>query len=64
MMSNNSGCKMMGSGQFDKEAILTRGWCVAKNATLRADRPDSLDFARDRLFATQKRIAQDDRQTD
>lgn len=27
-------------GQFDKEAIQTRDYCVAKNATLRADRPD------------------------
>ena len=27
-------------GQFYKEAIQTRDYCVAKNATLRADRPD------------------------
>jgi hypothetical protein len=27
-------------GQFDKEAIQTRGYGVATNATLRADRPD------------------------
>jgi hypothetical protein len=33
-------------------------------ATLRADRPDSFEFAQDRLFAAQRRIAQDDNQSD
>ena len=40
-----------------------RDYSVAKSATVRAARPDSLDYARDRLFAAQKRLAQDDNQT-
>jgi len=43
-------------GQLEKEASQTRDYCVAKNATHRAVRPDSLDFARDRLFTAQKRL--------
>jgi hypothetical protein len=42
--------------QFDREAIQTRDYCVAKNATRRADRPDP--------FAAQKALAQDDNQTE
>jgi len=48
-------------GLFEKEASQTRDFGVAKSATLRAARPDSLDFTRDRLFAAQKRLAQDDK---
>ena len=44
-----------------KEASQARGYGVAKNATLHAARPGSLDFARDRLFAAQTRLAQDDK---
>jgi hypothetical protein len=32
---------LAGSTQIDKEASQTRDYCVAKNATLRAARPDS-----------------------
>jgi hypothetical protein len=32
---------MFGGDAFDKEASQTRDYCVAKNATLRAARPDS-----------------------
>jgi hypothetical protein len=46
--------------QFDEEASQTRDCCAAI-AALRAARPDSLDYARDRLFAVQKRLAQDDK---
>src|SRR5271155_970220 len=35
--------------QFDKEASQTRDYCVAKNATLRAARPDS-SLRKERLF--------------
>ena len=51
-------------GQFEAEASQTRDSGVAKSATLRAARPDSLDFARGRLFAAQKQLAQDDNETD
>jgi len=47
--------------QFDKEASQTRDYSVAQSATVRAARPDSLDFARDRLFASQKQLAPDDK---
>jgi hypothetical protein len=40
--------------QFDKEAIQTRGYGVAKNATHRADRPDP--------SLRKKRLLQDDNQ--
>jgi len=40
--------------QFENEASQTRGYCVAKYATPRAARADSLGFARDRLFATRR----------
>jgi len=57
-------------GQFETEASQARDSGVAKSALrraslaqgkLRAARPDSLDFARDKLFAAQKRLAQDDK---
>ena len=35
--------------QFDKEASQTRDYCVAKNATLRAARPDP-SLRKERLF--------------
>jgi hypothetical protein len=35
--------------QFDKEASQTRGYCVAKSATLRAARPDP-SLRKERLF--------------
>ena len=47
--------------QFDKEASQTRLLCRQKRRF--AARPDSLDYARDRLFAAQKRLAQDGIQT-
>src|ERR1700691_3674179 len=50
-------------GQLEKEASQTRDYCVAKNATDRAARPDSLDFARDRLFAAQRTLVQYDSRT-
>ena len=40
-------------GNADKEAIRTRDYCVAKNATLRADRPDP--------SSGKKRLPQDDK---
>ncbi len=49
--------------RFDREASQTRGYCVAKNATHRAARPDSLGFARDRLFTAQRTLVQDDNQS-
>jgi hypothetical protein len=46
--------------EIDKEASQTRDHCAAQKAALRAARPDPFDFAQGRLFATQKRLAQDD----
>jgi hypothetical protein len=46
--------------QLDREASQTRGYCVANSATHRAARPDSLGFARDRLFTAQSTLVQDD----
>ena len=66
------GCRCSVVAQFDKEASQTRDYCVAKDATLRlrsgqaprAARPDSLDFARDRLLAAQRTLARDDNQAE
>jgi hypothetical protein len=59
------GICQLSSDQFDiKEASQTRDYCVAKNATQRAARPDSFGCAQDRLFAAQRTLAQDDNQTD
>jgi hypothetical protein len=41
LCANSQGCEMFGGDAFDKEASQTRDYCVAKNATLRAARPDS-----------------------
>src|SRR5258707_15607849 len=49
--------------QFGKEASQARDYGVAKNATLRAARPDPFGFAQGRLFAAQRALAQDGRQT-
>ena len=38
---SSQGCEVFGGGAFDKEASETHDYCVAKNATLRARRPDS-----------------------
>jgi hypothetical protein len=42
--------------QSDKEAIQTRGYCIAKNATLRADRPDP-SLRNKRLLRMTRQIA-------
>ncbi len=39
-MTNDGGARL--EVQFDREAIQTRDYCVAKNATRRAGRPDPL----------------------
>ncbi len=63
--------------QFGKEASQARDYGVAKNpsaplvprgcsgqaATLRAARPDPFGFAQGRIFAAQRALAQDDKQT-
>jgi len=48
--------------QVGQEASQTRDYCVAKNATHCAARPDPRQ-ARGRLFAAQRTLAQDDNQT-
>ena len=48
---------------LNNDASQMREHCVAKNATHRAARPDSLGFARDRLFTAQRTLVQDDNQT-
>jgi hypothetical protein len=49
--------------QFHKEASQTRDGCGANNAPHRAARSDPLGLARGKLFAAQKKLAQDDKQT-
>jgi len=51
-----------GVAQFGKEASQARDYGIAKNATLRAARPDPFGFAQGRLFAAQRTLAQDDKQ--
>src|SRR5580704_9600080 len=49
MRGKGSSPLLSGSGQLDKEASQTRDYCVAKNATLRAARPDP-SLRKERLF--------------
>jgi len=49
--------------QFNKEASQTRDYCVAKNATRRAARPDSLRLRSGQALTAQRALVRNDNQT-
>jgi hypothetical protein len=48
--------------EFDKEASQTRDYCIAKNATLRAARPDCLRLRSGQALTAQKALVRNDNQ--